>query len=314
MVTKSLGLFIRQLGWLWICLFLSLPSAHGQSDISLKGAIDFRVHTSPDSMERSIDTDDLARLAKDAGMRGLVLKNHWESTAALAYIIRKEVPGLEVFGGIVLNRSVGGVNLDAVQHMYTMKGGYGRVVWMPTIDAENFEQVLGDKRPSVPVSKDGHLLPEVLEVIDFIALHHELILETGHVSGDEAAMIVHEAHQRGVTRIVVTNPRSMFANMSVPQMQQAVRDGAYLEFVYNTVIGQKPQRTIAEYAESIRTVGPKNCVLGSDFGGAGPNAPHYFHPQAMLNFMQALHKEGISVEDINLMAKINPATVLGLKP
>ena len=295
-----------------LCLFLIWLPAFGQG--RLDGVIDIHAHSDPDSIPRSIDAIDLARLAKLRGMRGLVLKNHWESTAALAYIIRKEVPGLEVFGGIVLNRAVGGINLDAVQHMYTMKGGYGRVVWMPTIDAENFEKILGEKRPSVPVSKDGHLLPEVLEVIDFIAQHHELILETGHVSGDEAAMMVHEAHQRGVTRIVVTNPRSMFVNMTVSQLQQAAREGAYLEFVYNSVIGQHPQRSIAEYAESIRTVGPKYCVLGSDFGGAGPNAPHYYHPQAMLNFMQALHKEGISVEDINLMAKINPAVVLGLKP
>ena len=31
-------------------------------------------------------------------MRGLVLKNHYESTAALAYVVRKEVPGIEIFG------------------------------------------------------------------------------------------------------------------------------------------------------------------------------------------------------------------------
>jgi len=30
--------------------------------------------------------------------------------------------------------------------------------------------------------------------------------------------------------------------------------------------------------------------------------------------MEALHKEGISVADINLMAKTNPALALGLKP
>jgi hypothetical protein len=30
--------------------------------------------------------------------------------------------------------------------------------------------------------------------------------------------------------------------------------------------------------------------------------------------MEALHKEGISVADINLMAKTNPALALGLSP
>ena len=81
------------------------------------GAIDIHVHSAPDSTPRSIDAIDLARLAKSRGMRGLVLKNHYEPTASLAYIVRKEVPGIEVFGGIDLNLSVGGMNSNAVEHM-----------------------------------------------------------------------------------------------------------------------------------------------------------------------------------------------------
>ena len=115
----------------------------------LKGAIDFRAHSSPDSMDRSIDADDLARLAKEAGMRGLVLMHHWESTAALAYTVRKLVPGIEVFGGVVLDKSVGGINLDAVQRMALMKGGYGRVVWFPTADGEAFMNYF--KVPGLPL-------------------------------------------------------------------------------------------------------------------------------------------------------------------
>jgi hypothetical protein len=52
---------------------VALP-AHGQSEINLKGAIDFHVHPSPDSVLCTIDADDLARLAKENAMRGLVLK------------------------------------------------------------------------------------------------------------------------------------------------------------------------------------------------------------------------------------------------
>ena len=44
----------------------------------------------------------------------LVLKNHYESTAALAYVVGREVPGIEIFGGIDLNRAVGGLNLAAL--------------------------------------------------------------------------------------------------------------------------------------------------------------------------------------------------------
>ena len=37
-------------------------------------------------------------------------------------------------------------------------------------------------------------------------------------------------------------------------------------------------------------------------------------PQGLLAFMVAMHKEGISVADINLMTKVNPLLALGLKP
>src|ERR1017187_8067571 len=95
-------------------LLLRLPVF---SQTRLDGVIDIHVHSSPDSTPRSIDAIDLARLAKARGMRGMVLKNHYESTAALAYIVRKEVPGIEIFGGIDLNRSVGGLNPAAVERM-----------------------------------------------------------------------------------------------------------------------------------------------------------------------------------------------------
>src|ERR1700719_4822838 len=104
---------------------------------TLAGAIDMHAHSDPDSVARSIDAIDLARLAKSRGMRGLVLKNHYEPTASLAYIVRKEVPGIEIFGGISLDLTVGGVNPAAVEHMTHVKGGWGRVVWMPTFNAEH---------------------------------------------------------------------------------------------------------------------------------------------------------------------------------
>src|SRR3977135_2196100 len=134
----------------------------------LAGVLDIHVDSDPDSVPRSIDAIDLARLAKSRGMRALVLKNHYESTASLAYVVRKEVPGIEVFGGIDLNRSVGGVNPAAVERMTMVKGGWGRFVWMPTFDAENQVRYSKERRPLVPVSRNGELLPEVREVIGLI--------------------------------------------------------------------------------------------------------------------------------------------------
>src|SRR5215471_10437509 len=84
---------------------------------ALDGAIDIHVHSFPDNTERSIDALEVSMLSRARGMRGLVLKNHYDPTSGLAYMVRKQVSGLEVFGGIDLNLTVGGINPAAVAHM-----------------------------------------------------------------------------------------------------------------------------------------------------------------------------------------------------
>src|ERR1022692_4081760 len=148
---------------------LAAAACYGQ--LPLNGVIDIHVHSDPDSLPRKIDAIDLARLAKKRSMRALVLKNHYESTASLAYLVRKEVPGIEVFGGIDLNLAVGGVNPAAVEHMTKVKGGLGKVVWMPTFDAENQVRFSKDNRPFAAVSRNGQLLPEVKQVIGICGRH-----------------------------------------------------------------------------------------------------------------------------------------------
>jgi Family of unknown function (DUF6282) len=309
---------MKQVSWIWIAFFIFPALTRGQSDpdLNLKGAIDFHVHQGPDSVDRAIDADDLARLAKKMGMRGLVLKNHWEDTAALAYMVRKEVPGIELFGGITQDLAVGGINLEAVKHMAAMKGGWGRVVWLPTFDAENVVKTEKETRPFVRVSENGHLLPSVMQLIDFIAQHHDLVLETGHISGEEGDLVVHEARQRGVAHVVVTHAMAASVRMTIPQMQTAARDGAFIEFVYGATLGTNPVVSLSDYAKAIGAIGPKSCILATDFGSVQkpPEPQRPLEPQGLLDFMTALHKEGISVADINLMTKTNPALALGLKP
>src|SRR5262245_53783271 len=106
---------IGHFGWVAILAIAFSVQSLGQGDapLNLTGAIDIHVHPGPDSVARDVDADDLARLAKQMGMRGIVFKNHWEDTAALAYIVRKEVPGIELFGGITQDLAVGGINLEA---------------------------------------------------------------------------------------------------------------------------------------------------------------------------------------------------------
>jgi hypothetical protein len=247
-------------------------------------------------------------MAKAKGMRGLVLKNHYESTAAQAYLVRKEVPGLEVFGGIDLNLTVGGINPAAVEHMVQMKGGLGRVVWMPTFDAENQVRFSKENRPFVPVVKNGRLVPEAQQVIA-LAAKHNLLLETGHSSAEESLMIVREAHRQGVQHIVVTHAMKGPVHMTIPQMQEAAREGAFIELDYGGLVGTNPEFRIDDYVKAIRQVGPKSCILSSDLGQPG----NPLHPDGLAAFYEALRKQGFSQADVDLMAKTNPARALGLQ-
>jgi hypothetical protein len=274
----------------------------------LAGAIDIHVHAAPDSTPRSIDAIDLARLAKSRGMRGLVLKSHYEPTASMAYLVRKEVPGLEVFGGIDLNLTVGGMNPGAVEHMAAITGGYGRFVWMATYDSENQVRYSKQDRPFVRIARDGQLLPETKAVIAVIAKLH-LVMATGHSSAEEDLMLVREARAQGVQHMVVTHAMLQPTNMSEAQMIDAAKMGAYIEFVYNGVFGSARQYSFADYARAIRRVGVEHCILSSDMGQ--PANP--LHPDGLLAFFKGLREQGVTQAEIDRMAKENPARLIGLQ-
>ncbi len=274
---------------------------------ALAGAIDIHVHNLPDDRPRSIDAVDVAILARTRGMRGLVLKNHFESTAGIAYLVRKLVPGIEVFGGIDLNRTVGGITPAAVEHMVKVTGGFGRVVWMPTFDSENQVRTSKEDRPFVSVSRGGALLPEVKQVIALIA-RHSLIMATGHSSAAEGLLLLEEAKRQGVQRMVVTHAMNPPISMTVAQMKQAVALGARIEFVGGTMREAGADARVTRFADAIRAVGPANCILSSDLGQAGNPLP----PDGFGEFLVALRGKGFTDTEIATMAKENPARLLGL--
>src|SRR5262245_55804876 len=111
----------------WSAVIGGQGAATGSGAKLLAGTIDIHVHSDPDNVPRSIDGLDVAKLAKSKGMRGIILKNHYDPTAGLAFLARKEAPGLEIFGGVDLNLSMGGMNAAAVEHMTQVAGGWGRV-------------------------------------------------------------------------------------------------------------------------------------------------------------------------------------------
>lgn len=264
-------------------------------DPVLAGAIDFHSHTGPDVRPRIITDMELAREARKAGMRAIVLKQHWVESADRAQMVMDEVPGIQVFGGIVLNRAVGGINPDAVRAMLGMEGKRGRIVWMPTVDAESEESRQRENRPAVPIMKDGKLVPELAEVLKLIA-ENNLVLETGHLSPDESVTVLTAAKQAGVRRMVVTHARTDQAHM-----ERMVAQGAFLECIYND---------ISVCSSRIKATGAQHWVLGTDLGG--PGRP--IHTDGMKTFIMRLRSEGISQDQIDLMVRRNPARLLGLDP
>jgi hypothetical protein len=83
-----------------------------------------------------------------------------------AWFARKHITGLKIFGGVVLNSPVGGINPDAVNWMWRMQGGFGRVVWFPTFDADNHVKHFKDAPEGIKVvDGDGKVLPAVRDVL-----------------------------------------------------------------------------------------------------------------------------------------------------
>ena len=333
------GLLIVGAGWLSVALSAQQPVAAEPAaeyvwptptaaELRLvKGALDIHVHLDPDSVgehstqaPRQLDVIDMALRAKELGMRGFVIKQHYDQSAQLAYITRKEVPGIEVYGGVGQNLTLGGVNAEAVYHMAEVKGGWGRIVWLPTWDAENnvrtFARESGSNvtRPYVSVVKQGKVTAAVKQVIAAVKTiktrdsNGELVLETGHSSAAEALLIVRQAQQQGIKRIVVTHAFGNPVFMSIAQMQEAVRLGAMIEFVAAYAMGPDPTFTPAVYADAMRQVGVDNVIISTDFGQQGRPLP----PDALALFAGMMLKQGFTEQQLHTMMAVNPARVMGL--
>jgi hypothetical protein len=322
-------------------------------DPVLKGAIDMHAHLDPDSngpsygqAARSLDVLDMAKRASESGMRGFVIMGeHMDDTAQLAYLVRKLYPNLEVFGGMANNLIVGDkLNPWAVIHMTEMKGGYGRIVELSTWDSEwsyhtvaNYQANLAPlrakffKNPYVPVARckdgsafwakyptpcaDGELLPETKQVLEVIATartretNGQLILETGHSSQPEGFMLIREALKAGVNTIINSHPR--LQGYTVEQVKQAAELGpghVWEEFTWQ--FGQPTARAedVKWYVDAIRAAGVEHSFISSDAGQAGTAYP----PDALALAAQRLRANGFTERELDLLFKVNPAKILGL--
>ena len=243
------------------------------------GVIDMHVHSHPDVFGRSMDDIDVATLAKAKGMRGIVLKNHVVTTADRAALVMKVVPGIEVWGGIVLNKAVGGINPAAVEWMHRMYGGRGKIVWLPTFDSDKHVKTLVNKDASgLVVAPNGQVTPELEEVLKIIA-RENLVLATGHVHAEEVLAVTKKAKELGVKNILVTHGFTNIPGMTMEQAKEAAANGAMIEICYLQFL-TGPNASYAwmkhwsevsgrHVAEAVKQIGAKNIVLSTDLGQQG---------------------------------------------
>jgi hypothetical protein len=284
----------------------------------IEGMIDFHVHSSPDVFGRAIDDPEVTRKAIEARMGALVLKNHVMETGARAYLARKLTEGrIPVFGGIVLNGPYG-INPEAVQWMWRMEGGYGRIVWLPTFDADNHVKTFKDAPEGIKVvDAQGKVLPAVIEVMKVCAKQN-LVLCTGHASAAESLALIKQAKDVGVKHVVVTHAMFTVVNMTTEQMKQAAAMGAKLEIDFlGALMGPNAHMgwmahwknvSVKDNANAIKEVGPQHFVMGSDLGQTGNPSPM----DGMKAMVAGLKANGVTDAQIKQIARDNVAAMLGL--
>lgn len=282
------------------------------------GTIDMHVHSHPDVFGRSMDDFDVATLARAKGMRGILLKNHVAMTADRAALVMKVVPGIEVWGGIVLNNAVGGINPMAVEWMHRMYGGRGKVVWLPTFDSDKHIKTLVNKDgKGIEVAPGGQVTPAMEEVLKIIA-RENLLLATGHIHPHEVVAVVKKAKELGVRNIIVTHGLTNIPGLSMEQAKEVAAAGAMIEICYLQFMTgpNAPYAWMKHWSEvsgrhvanAVKEIGAKSLVLSTDLGQQGMMT----HPDGIENAIAAVKAAGVSDEDVDLMLKKNPAQLLSL--
>lgn len=285
----------------------------------MKGAIDIHVHGYPDALvDTGWDFAEICRSAFDAGMRAICCKSMHSDTAPMAYFVQQIIdeyardtgrtPGrFKVFGGVVLNYAVGGLNPSAVRA--SLKLG-GKCVWMPSHDAAHHRRVLGESGGIEVLADESTLRPEMYEIFDLVA-QHDAMLDTCHLGTNERYVVIEEARKAGVERIHITHPQWSVNRASIDQQAEMARLGAYVGlFMYSAVPHfNNPVCDREEFIKIIRGVGPEKLVLATDYGSMLNPPP----VEAMKLYIRLLVAHGVSRDDIDTMLKKNPAWLLGLE-
>ena len=275
-----------------------------------KGIIDLHYHSDPDVKPRKLNDLELMEQGVAMGARGTVIKAHFSPTAARAALVnqirREKYPesDFELFGGIALNRSVGGLNPYALET--ELKLG-AKIVWLPTLDSENEFRKAG-KSGGIRLAENEKAVLELSPIFALIR-DYDVCLQTGHLSGEECFPVVEAARKAGIKKIVITHPEYHVVGMTLAQQKQIVRDyGVYLEREYAQPIGNCFASNLLSNVEAIYEIGPEHIILATDSGQI--NTPAW--KDAIRESIEYYHKAGITESQLMTMMVRNPGRMLGL--
>ncbi len=286
--------------------------------ISIEGAYDLHVHTHPCLFPRLVDDYGAVKAAAEAGLAGMMLKCHHESTVSRAAQTQSCVEGIKVFGGIVLNEYVGGLNPMATEAALRLGA---KEVWMPTVDADNHAKVHGSKGKydvqdgrndgEVDLSgitvydEDGNISENAKAILKLVA-EYDAILGTCHLGKKEIFDLVAEAKKIGVNKILITHPYFKVPKLNLQEIKELVAMGAMAEFGYCTVSPMWHYATVQEVAATIKEIGAEHAIIISDAGQRHNPMPH----ESLRIFAQCLYECGLSESQIDYLIRQNPEKLI----
>lgn len=270
----------------------------------VEGAIDLHVHSAPDIDRRRYNDIELVREAARARMTAVLIKSHQNSTVERAWLVNQIVPDIHVFGGLVLNDTVGGLNIKAVRLALALGA---KQIWMPTRSARNHRLHHGEAGGITILDNSGELLPEAVAILQAIA-GTGCILGTGHLSPKETFALARNASPLGI-RLLVTHPEWGPTFYSCEQQKElASMPNVWFErcFVSTThLCGYVPLKRIAD---AISAAGLSSTVLSTDLGQPETPPP----VEGLRSYAGQLLAFGFSPDQIRQMMQTNPAALLQL--
>jgi len=256
----------------------------------LKGLVDTHLHTAPDTKPRLLSDVEAACAARKEKMAGIVIKSHAEPTSGRAIIASQEAD-FKVFGGVCLNQSVGGLNVEAVKTAARMGG---KIVWFPTTSRDKITIKSQDHRSNTQIQEQ---LEDILNVI----LENDMVLATGHLKVEDIFYLLDLARGMGLSKVMVNHPLTRVVGATLEEQKEMSRR-AYLEHCYVACLPTHDGLNPEVIAQSIKEVGARRCVTATDLGQTHNLKPvHGFksYITLMLNFK-------ISWKEIWQMCHTNP--------